>query len=76
MVDPAWVLPRADCPPYPGAGLSPLDVPHTERAVVVLLRPAETRRGGYALTPLGNCPPRPCGKVCSFSSTGLPSQIA
>jgi len=32
--------------------------------------------GAYALTPLGSRPPRPRGRVWSFNSTGLPSQIA
>ncbi len=40
------------------------------------IRAAGRAPAGYALTPRGSCPPRPRGKVWSFSSTGLPSHIA
>jgi len=58
---------------HPAIGLRSLSVALDDDAP----RDAAQRRARYAVTPLGRRPPRrPCGSLCSSSSTGLPSQMA
>ena len=65
----------ADATPFAGYVRVHLPSRHGARRAASEDRVPDLARS-YALTPLGSRPPRPCGSVCSFSATGLPSQTA